>query len=74
MLVLVLVEADCGPQGSRMTDLTAGKAKCLLPVGGVPLLWSASYTCSSHPRRQHFLVLHCLHLTWAQVPPASAPD
>ena len=27
-------------QGSRMTDLTSGKAKCLLPVGGVPLVWS----------------------------------
>ena len=26
-------------QGSRMTDLTSGKAKCLLPVGGVPLVW-----------------------------------
>ena len=22
-----------------MTDLTSGKAKCLLPVGGVPLVW-----------------------------------
>jgi len=28
-----------GGKGSRMTDLTAGKAKCLLPVGGLPLLW-----------------------------------
>ena len=25
-----------------MTDLTAGKAKCLLPVGGLPLLWSVA--------------------------------
>jgi hypothetical protein len=23
----------------RMTDLTAGRAKCLLPVGNLPLLW-----------------------------------
>jgi translation initiation factor eIF-2B subunit gamma len=22
-----------------MTDLTAGRAKCLLPVGNLPLLW-----------------------------------
>ena len=26
-------------KGSRMTDVTCGKAKCLLPVGGLPLLW-----------------------------------
>ena len=26
-------------KGSRMTDVTCGKAKCLLPVGGRPLLW-----------------------------------
>jgi len=28
-----------GGKGSRMTDLTSGKAKCLLPVGNLPLLW-----------------------------------
>jgi translation initiation factor eIF-2B subunit gamma len=28
-----------GGKGSRMTDLTSGKAKCLLPVGNVPLVW-----------------------------------
>ena len=28
-----------------MTDLTAGKAKCLLPVGGLPLLWSVASFC-----------------------------
>jgi len=28
-----------GGKGSRMTDLTAGKPKCLLPVGGLPLIW-----------------------------------
>ena len=28
-----------GGKGSRMTDLTSGKAKCLLPVGNLPLVW-----------------------------------
>jgi len=28
-----------GGKGSRMTDLTSGKAKCLLPVGNHPLVW-----------------------------------
>ena len=28
-----------GGKGSRMTDLTSGKAKCLLPVGNMPLVW-----------------------------------
>ena len=26
-------------QGSRMTDVTSSKAKCLLPVGGLPMLY-----------------------------------
>ena len=26
-------------KGSRMTDVTSSKAKCLLPVGGHPLLY-----------------------------------
>ena len=26
-------------KGSRMTDVTCGKAKCLLPVAGYPVLW-----------------------------------
>jgi len=28
-----------GGKGSRMTDLTSGKPKCLLPVGNKPLVW-----------------------------------
>jgi len=28
-----------GGKGSRMTDLTSGKPKCLLPVGNMPLVW-----------------------------------
>ena len=28
-----------GGKGSRMTDLTSGKAKCLLPVENHPLVW-----------------------------------
>jgi len=28
-----------GGKGSRMTELTSGKAKCLLPVGNYPLVW-----------------------------------
>ena len=26
-------------KGSRMTELTAGKPKCLLPIGNLPMLW-----------------------------------
>lgn len=26
-------------KGSRMTEITAGKPKCLLPVGNKPLVW-----------------------------------
>lgn len=26
-------------KGSRMTEITSGKAKCLLPVGNKPLVW-----------------------------------
>jgi len=32
-----------GGKGSRMTDLTSAKAKCLLPVGNVPLVWYPLY-------------------------------
>lgn len=28
-----------GGKGSRMTELTAGKAKCLLPIGNMPMIW-----------------------------------
>lgn len=28
-----------GGKGSRMTDLTAGQPKCLLPIGNVPMVW-----------------------------------
>lgn len=28
-----------GGKGSRFTDVTQNKAKCLLPVGNLPLLW-----------------------------------
>ena len=26
-------------KGSRMTDVTSSKAKCMLPIGGFPMLW-----------------------------------
>ena len=26
-------------KGSRMTEITAGKAKCLLPIGNMPMIW-----------------------------------
>ena len=26
-------------QGSRMTDVTSSKAKCMLPIGGLPLIY-----------------------------------
>ncbi|XP_012288671.1 translation initiation factor eIF-2B subunit gamma [Orussus abietinus] len=28
-----------GGKGSRMTELTAGRPKCLLPVGNMPMIW-----------------------------------
>lgn len=28
-----------GGKGSRMTELTAGKPKCLLPIGNIPMIW-----------------------------------
>lgn len=28
-----------GGKGSRMTELTAGQPKCLLPIGNVPMVW-----------------------------------
>lgn len=28
-----------GGRGSRMTELTAGRPKCLLPIGNKPLVW-----------------------------------
>jgi translation initiation factor eIF-2B subunit gamma len=28
-----------GGKGSRMLDLTHGKAKCFLPVGNYPMVW-----------------------------------
>ncbi|KAG7212412.1 hypothetical protein KM043_012729 [Ampulex compressa] len=28
-----------GGRGSRMTELTAGQPKCLLPIGNVPMVW-----------------------------------
>lgn len=28
-----------GGKGSRMTELTAGKPKCLLPIGNMPMIW-----------------------------------
>lgn len=28
-----------GGSGSRMTDLTAGRPKCLLPIGNKPMVW-----------------------------------
>lgn len=28
-----------GGKGSRMTEITARKAKCLLPVGNYPMVW-----------------------------------
>ena len=36
-----------GGKGSRMTDLTSGKAKCLLPVGNLPLVWYPLNTLQS---------------------------
>jgi len=35
----IQVVVMAGGKGSRMTDLTSSKSKCLLPVGGLPLLW-----------------------------------
>jgi translation initiation factor eIF-2B subunit gamma len=28
-----------GGRGSRMTELTAGRPKCLLPIGNKPMVW-----------------------------------
>jgi translation initiation factor eIF-2B subunit gamma len=28
-----------GGRGSRMTELTSGRPKCLLPIGNKPMVW-----------------------------------
>lgn len=45
-------------KGSRFTDLTANKEKCLLPVGNLPMIWYTLYTLQRIGFQEVIVIVH----------------